>query len=155
MGIKPRTYSYPVVSVGFKTNMFINHKVHRIAGRIVRTVLWKWSHAFNIGLAWNKIAEELKRKILVSDIFVEQPEFIRSPLWLKFPQIFPTHLRPEWRRKTSQTWVKQNITFYLDLWLDTKVRCATKQKITWVDGKCFFSLIPELRRVRTVSQKAQ
>ena len=147
MGIKPRTYSYPVVSVGFKTNMFINHKVHRIAGRIVRTVLWKWSHAFNIGLAWNKIAEELKRKHFGFWHFCGTTwVHLLSPVTQVSSDIpYP-----------SQTWVKKkNITFYLDLWLDTKVRCAKKQKITWVVGKCIFSRISELRRVRALSQKAQ
>ena len=32
-------------------------------------------------------------------------------------------------------------TFYLDLWLDARIKCANKQKITWVVGKCGFSLI--------------
>ena len=34
-------------------------------------------------------------------------------------------------------------TFYLDLWLDARIKCANKQKITWVVGKCSFSPIAE------------
>ena len=32
--------------------------------------------------------------------------------------------------------------YYLDLWVDTNVRCAKKKKISWVDDKFILSLIP-------------
>ena len=68
-----------------------------------------------------------------------KPKFIRPPLRLKFPQIFPTHLRPAVGKENSTFFV---FSFNLDLWLNVSTRFVAMQKITCATRICRICLIP-------------